>query len=116
MGRPGPGGPGGGRRHHDGPSRGWWNGALVVGATLGVLDIATRALAEPPPPPVVTTPAMTQPTVIVTQPAQTQPTVIYTQPVQQTQPTVIYTQPVEQTQPAVIYMPVQTTPGTVIYR
>ena len=28
--------------HHGGPSRGWYNGALVVGATLGVLDILTR--------------------------------------------------------------------------
>lgn len=38
-----------GRGHHrgshhrsSGPSRGWYNGALVVGATLGVLDIMSR--------------------------------------------------------------------------
>ena len=99
---------------HGGPSRGWWNGALVVGATLGVLDIATRALA-PEPTVVVQQPAPAPATVVVQQPVVQQPVVqqpvvqpvIYTQPVQQpvVQP-VIYTQPVVQ--------PV--TPAGVIYR
>ena len=80
---------------HGGPSRGWWNGALVVGATLGVLDIATRALAP-------------EPTVVVQQPAPAPATVVVQQPVVQ-QPVV---QPVIYTQPVV--QPV--TPAGVIYR
>ncbi len=139
-GRPGPGGPGrppaysrpappppppprGGHhdRHHDhGPSRGWWNGALVVGATLGLLDIATRGVTETRTvehTTVIQPAPVQQPTVIYTQPAVQQPTVIYTQPASVQQPSVFYPQPAVQ-QPTVIYtQPVNTvTPASVIYR
>ncbi|MGN0867521.1 MAG: hypothetical protein ACI4SG_07615 [Oligosphaeraceae bacterium] len=96
--------------HHDhGPSRGWWNGALVVGATLGLLDIATRGVTE--------TRTVEHTTVIQPAPVQ-QPTVIYAQPAQVQQPTVIYAQPAQVQQPAVIYTQPATTvtPASVIYR
>lgn len=82
----GPGGPPpprivdkGPRHHHDrGPSRGRQNAELIIGTTLGVLDIATRA---------VTTPK----TVVVEQPIFTQPSVVYTTPVVQQTKTIYYT-------------------------
>lgn len=68
------------RHHHDrGPSRGRQNAELIIGTTLGVLDIATRA---------VTTPK----TVVVQQPVYTQqPSVVYTTaPVVQQTKTIYY--------------------------
>ena len=64
--------------HHYGPSRGWYNGALIVDATLGVLDILTRPLTT-----TTTTYVQPQPQVIYQQPATTvvtpaAPTVYYT--------------------------------------
>ena len=65
--------------HHGGPSRGWYNTALILGTAIDVLDIATRPY-------------------VYTQP---ETTVVYQQPAPQT---VIYQQPQPATQ-TVIYQP-----------
>ncbi len=80
--------------HHHGPSRGWYNTALILGTAVDVLDIATRAYQP-------------ETTVVYQQPAPQ--TVVYQQPAPQT---VVYQQPVPQT---VIYQPVQGTTTTTTY-
>ena len=100
--------------HGCGPSRGWYNAALVVDATLGVLDIATRTYAATQPQTVVY--EQPQPQTVVYQQPQT---VVYQTPQPQT---VVY----ETTQPAtqsIIYQPatatqttVTTVPGGVTYQ
>lgn len=107
-------------RHHDrGPSRGWYNSALVIDATLGVLDIATRAYesrnyrrAN-----TCTTTIVTPPSVVTTQPVAPTvyvPQVVTPQPIYLPQPVQTYTLPATYN----VTQPVQqiVTPSGVIYR
>lgn len=75
--------------HYRGPSRGWYNGALIVGATLAGLELVSE-IARPPQTTVV------EKTVQV--PVVQQPQVVY---VQQPQPAAM-----QQPQPVVIQQPV----------
>ena len=107
-------------RHHDrGPSRGWYNSALVIDATLGVLDIATRAYesrnyrrAN-----TCTTTIVTPPSVVTTQPVAPTvyvPQVVTPQPIYLPQPVQTYTLPATYNVPQPVQQVV--TPSGVIYR
>lgn len=88
---------GGGHHHHHhyGPSRGWYNGALIVGATLAGLELISDIVAPP--------------TTVVRETVYTpsQPVVYQPQPVVVQQP-----QPVVVQQPQTIYVTPQ--PTTVV--
>ena len=89
--------------HSHGPSRGWYNGALVVGATLAGLELVSEIVS-----PQQTT--VVEKTVQV--PVVQQPQVVIQQPVVPAQPQVVY---VQQPQPPVVATPTPVlAPRTVI--